>query len=291
MLPIVAGVVTALSFAVSVLASARASRAAGSQQTVAGVMLVGTVLVLPFALVASPLPVGLAKPIETILIAALSGAANVVGLLFAYAAYRIGAVGVVSTIGSSEGAIAAVISVLAGQALAPGSGVALAVVAVGVVLAATSGGGELEEGVTIDRRRSLRAAGLATCSAGLFGFGLFTTGYVSAPLPAAWVILPGRLIGFAAVAAPLLVTGRLHAPRSAIPVIILTGVVEIVGMTMFTIGARDDIAITAVLASMFAPIAAVAAFVLFRERLAPRQVLGVVLVVVGIAILGVLTGI
>ena len=62
-------------------------------------------------------------------------------------------------------------------------------------------------------------------------------------------------------------------------------------MTMFTIGARDDIAITAVLASMFAPIAAVAAFVLFRERLAPRQVLGVVLVVVGIAILGVLTGI
>jgi len=291
MLPIVAGVVTALSFAVSVLASARASRAAGSQQTVAGVMLVGTVLVLPFALVASPLPVGLAKPIETILIAALSGAANVVGLLFAYAAYRIGAVGVVSTIGSSEGAIAAVISVLAGQTLAPGSGAALAVVAVGVVLAATSGGGELEEGVTIDRRRSLRAAGLATCSAGLFGFGLFTTGYVSATLPAAWVILPGRLIGIAAVAAPLLVTGRLHAPRSAIPVIILTGVVEIVGMTMFTIGARDDIAITAVLASMFAPIAAVAAFVLFRERLAPRQVLGVVLVVVGIAILGVLTGI
>ena len=291
MLPIVAGVVTALSFAVSVLASARASRAAGSRQTVAGVMLVGTVLVLPFALVASPLPVGLAKPIETILIAALSGAANVVGLLFAYAAYRIGAVGVVSTIGSSEGAIAAVISVLAGQTLAPGSGAALAVVAVGVVLAATSGGGELEEGVTIDRRRSLRAAGLATCSAGLFGFGLFTTGYVSATLPAAWVILPGRLIGIAAVAVPLLVTGRLHAPRSAIPVIILTGVVEIVGMTMFTIGARDDIAITAVLASMFAPIAAVAAFVLFRERLAPRQVLGVVLVVVGIAILGVLTGI
>jgi multidrug transporter EmrE-like cation transporter len=42
---------------------------------------------------------------------------------------------------------------------------------------------------------------------------------------------------------------------------------------------------------MFAPIAAVAAFVLFRERLAPRQTVGIVLVVVGIAILGVLTGI
>jgi drug/metabolite transporter (DMT)-like permease len=35
-------------------------------------------------------------------------------------------------------------------------------------------------------------------------------------------------------------------------------------------------------------VAAVAAFVLFRERLAPRQILGIVLVVAGIAILGVL---
>jgi len=46
--------------------------------------------------------------------------------------------------------------------------------------------------------------------------------------------------------------------------------------------------LTAVLASMFAPIAAVAAFALFRERLAPRQILGIALVVVGIAVLGVL---
>jgi drug/metabolite transporter (DMT)-like permease len=291
MLPIVAGVVTALCFAVSVLASARASRAAGSQQTVAGVMLVGAVLVLPFALVISPLPASLPKPVETVLISTLAGAANVVGLLCAYAAYRIGAVGVVSTIGSTEGAIAAVISVLAGQALAPGSGAALAVIAVGVVLAATSGGGELEEGVAIDRQRSLRAAGLATCSAGLFGLGLFATGHVSATLPAAWVILPGRLVGVAAVAVPLLVSGRLHAPRAALPFMLLTGIVEVVGFTTFSIGAHEDIAVTAVLASMFAPIAAVAAFVLFRERLAPRQTAGIVLVVVGIAILGVLTGI
>ena len=291
MLPVVAGVVTALSFAISVLASARASRAAGSPQTVAGVMVVGAGLVLPFALIASPLPVGLAKPAETVLLAALAGAANVGGLLFTYAAYRLGAVGVVSTIASTEGAIAAVISVVAGQTLAPGSGAALVVVAVGVVLAATSGGGELEEGVAIDRGRSLRAAGLASCAACLFGLGLFTTGHVSATLPAAWVILPGRLVGVAAVAAPLYVTGRLHAPRSAVPFIVLTGFTEVVGFAMFTVGAHEDIAITSVLASMFAPIAAVAAFVLFRERLAPRQILGIALVVAGIAILGVLAGI
>jgi len=36
---------------------------------------------------------------------------------------------------------------------------------------------------------------------------------------------------------------------------------------------------------MFAPIAAVAAFLLFRERLARLQILGIAVVVVGVAIL------
>ena len=288
MLPIAAGVVTALFFATSVLASARASRVAGAPQTVAGVMVVGALLVLPVAVVATPLPAGLERPVETVLLAALAGGANVAGLLFTYAAYRIGAVGIVSTIGSTEGAIAAVISVLAGQALAPGSGPALAVVAVGVVLAATSGGGEIEEGVAIGRERSLRAAGLAACAACLFGLSLYTTGHVSATLPAAWVILPGRLVGVVAVAVPLYLTGRLRVPRSVLPFVVITGFVEVAGFTTFSIGARTDIAITSVLASMFAPLSAVAAFALFRERLAPRQIAGIVLVVAGIDILGVL---
>src|SRR6185312_1258062 len=144
MIPVLAGVVTAMFFATSVLASARASRVAGSAPTVAVVMLVGVVLTLPLALVVTPLPATLDRPGETLLLSALAGAANVGGLLFTYAAYRAGAVGIVATIGSTEGATAAVLSVLFGQVLAPGSGAALAVIAIGVALAATGGGGELE---------------------------------------------------------------------------------------------------------------------------------------------------
>ncbi len=288
MIPILAGVATAMFFATSVLASARASRVAGSAPTVAVVMLVGVVLTLPFALFVTPLPATLDRPGETVFLSALAGAANVGGLLFTYAAYRAGAVGIVATIGSTEGATAAVLSVLFGQVLAPGSGAALAVIAIGVALAATGGGGELEEGEPISRARSLRAAGLATCAACLFGFGLYTSGHVSATLPPAWVILPGRLVGVAAVAVPLFLTGRLRMPRPVLPFALLTGFVEVAGFVTFSTGARTDIAITSVLASMFAPVAAVAAFVLFRERLAPRQILGIVLVVAGIAVLGML---
>ena len=289
MLPILAGVATALFFATSALSSARASRRAGATPAVAGVMIVGIVLLTPIALILTPLPASPAVPPDAFVWAAVGGAANVGGLLLIYRALRIGAVGIVSTIASTEGALAAVISVLAGQTLAPGSGLALGVIAIGVVLAASGGGHEVEEGVVIDRARSLRAAGFAACAATVFGVGLFTIGHASATLPAAWIVLVGRLVGVVGVAVPLFVTGRLRLPRTAWPYILLTGCTEVGGYTFYAIGAHEDIALTAVLASMFAPLAAVAAFVLFRERLAPRQIAGIALAVVGIAILGVVT--
>jgi len=46
-----------------------------------------------------------------------------------------------------------------------------------------------------------------------------------------------------------------------------------------------------VLASMFAPMAALAAFVLFGERLARLQVAGIALVVGGVALLGAAGGV
>jgi drug/metabolite transporter (DMT)-like permease len=288
--PILAGSVTAVAYAVSTLGSARSSRLAGAVPAVAGVMLVGTILLLPIALFITPIPTTPAVPASSLIWAIIAGVANVGGLLLAYAAYRIGAVGIVSTIGSTEGAIAAVVSVAAGQALAPGSGPALALVVLGVVLAATSGGHELEEGVAISRAQSLRAAGLSACAAVLLGIGLFIAGQVSTSLPPAWVVLPGRMVGVVLVGIPLLLMGRARVPRAALPFILLTGLAEITGLTSFSVGARQDIAVTSVLGSMFAPMAAIAAFVLFRERLAPRQVAGIGLVVVGIALLGAFAG-
>ena len=53
----------------------------------------------------------------------------------------------------------------------------------------------------------------------------------------------------------------------------------------FTLGARDAIAISAVLASQFGVLAAVAAYVLFGERLSRRQTAGVAAIAVGVAAL------
>lgn len=281
MLAIVGGLAAALSFAVSTLVSARASRLVGAPVTVAGVMIVGLLIVLPVALV-TPFSTGAGSLVA----ATLSGAGNIGGLLLAYSAYRIGTVGVVATVASTEGAISAIISVLAGQRLAAGSGPILAVVATGVALAASGGGNEIEEGRRIDRRHSLQAAGMALLAAIMFGSGLYLAGSVSNDLPIAWVLLPSRILGCLVLALPLIATRRLGITRQALPFIVVCGIVEVTGFSAFTIGATENIAVTSVLASMFAPIAAVGSFLLFGERLNRRQVGGIVLVVAGVALLG-----
>jgi drug/metabolite transporter (DMT)-like permease len=50
-------------------------------------------------------------------------------------------------------------------------------------------------------------------------------------------------------------------------------------------GSRESIAVTAVMGSQFAALAAVAAFILFGERLGRIQITGVALIVVGVTVL------
>jgi drug/metabolite transporter (DMT)-like permease len=283
MIPILAGLGTALAFAVSVLVSARASRLIGSPSTLAGAMSVGLALGLPVALITAPVPDLAGSALVWVV---LAGFGNVIGLLLTYAAYRIGAVGIISTIDSTEGAIAAVIAVLAGEALAPAAVPILGLIATGVVLAASAGGEE--EGVAISRDRAIRAASLAIGSAVCFGVSLFGAGRAAGVLPIAWAILPARFVGVALVALPLLALGRFRMTRAALPYVVATGIAEIVGFLSFAIGAREAIAVTSVLSSMFAPVSAVAAFVVFRERLGPRQIAGIALVVCGVTGLGIL---
>lgn len=65
---------------------------------------------------------------------------------------------------------------------------------------------------------------------------------------------------------------------------------EVAGLVSFAFGARQGIAVAVVLGSQFAAISAVAAYVLFRERLARLQLAGVVVIVAGVTILSAIRG-
>ena len=79
-------------------------------------------------------------------------------------------------------------------------------------------------------------------------------------VPVAWVALPARLVGLVVVVLPLLLQRRLRLTRAALPLVVIAGVGEILGSMLSAWGARESIAIAAVLGSQFAAIAAVVAF-------------------------------
>lgn len=275
MIAVLGGLGAAACWSVGTLSAARASREVGPSLVLAWVMLVGLVVNAPLAL-AGGIPASLHG--TRVVWFVVAGAANVGGLLLAYDAMRLGKVSIVAPITSTEGAIAAVLAVVDGEALHAASAVLLAAVAAGVVLASrTAVDGRAEHPV----RATLLAVGAALS----FGVGLFATGHLSGDLPIAWAMFPPRLVGAAVVTAPRLARRRLRVPRSVLPFLALSGLCEIGGFASYTAGARHSIAIAAVLASQFAALAALLAFALFRERLSRTQVAGIAVVVAGIALL------
>jgi drug/metabolite transporter (DMT)-like permease len=310
-LAILGGLGAAAAWAVSLLCSSRSSRLIEPMAVVAWVMLVGLVITAPIA-AATGVPSNLHGSALAWLI--LAGAGNVAGLVVNYYALRAGQVSLVAPLVSTEGAIAAIISVLAGQTLELSVAFTLLLIALGVGLASVpapavgargaavpagvSAGGDpalpalpapaLRDATLPDGGRHASAVVFAILAAISFGASLYATGRAGAVLPASWVVLSARVVGAVALALPLALTGRLRLTARAAPFVIASGVAEVVGFFSYTFGARHGIAIAAVLSSQFAVLALAASYVLFGERLSRVQLAGVACVVLGVAALSAL---
>lgn len=281
----------------------------GSRVVLGWVMVVGVIVGLPIAVV-SPAP----KTLEpsTLALLGLAGICYVVGLQLTYAALRIGKVSIVAPIVATEGAVAALIAVVLGDRIGIAAGLMLAVIAAGVILSTLERGrsdvpagdfdmvadaldgppGEVPPAVTATGERPVdarRAALLSVGAALVFGVGLVAAGKSAVLVPVAWVAVSARLVGIVVVVIPLVMQGRLRVTRAALPLVVIAGVGEVIGSMLSAWGSRDSIAITAVMGSQFAAIAAVAAYFLFGERLGRRQVTGVALIVGGVTVLAAVT--
>ncbi len=276
MIAILGGLGAALAWAASGLCSSRSSRMVGSPSVVAWMALTGLLLTGPVVL-AEGVPARLGAPQAGWLL--LAGGGNVAGLLLAYLAFRAGDVSLVSPLLSTEGAIAALIAFLAGEHLGAATALTLLAIAAGVALAARP---PAEHATRRHLREVVLVAGLAAVC---FGASLYATGRVSGQLPLAWVVLPARLVGAIVVALPLAISGHLRLTRPALPLVVISGVCEVIGFASYSLGARHDIAVAAVLSCQFAAISAVVAYLLFRERLGRPQLAGVIVTLVGVTVL------
>jgi uncharacterized membrane protein len=280
-LAILGGVGAAAAWAISTLCSSRSSRLIDPRGVVAWVMLIGLVITAPLAAI-SGVPARLHGP--TLIWLILAGAGNVGGLIVNYYALRIGQVSLVAPIVSTEGAIAAVIAVIAGASLAVSVAATLCVIVLGLGLASVPA----PDAALADAARHPKVVLLAVVATLSFGISLYATGRAAAALPASWVVLSARLIGAVALALPLAVAGRLRLTRHAVPLVVASGLAEVAGFYSYTWGSRHGLAVAAVLSSQFAVIAVAASYVLFGERLSRVQLAGAACVLVGVAALSAL---
>ena len=215
---------------------------------------------------------------------ALAGVGNVGGLLLAYMAMRAGRVALVAPVLSSEGAMAALIAILVGESIAPRVGVTLVVIVLGIALAAIPGG---SGGESVHHRHG-HSIVFALGGALAFGASLYAAGRAGSALPAAWVAAAARLVGVPVLVVPLALTGRLQLTRAAVPLVLVSGVTEVIGFYSYTAGARHGIAIAAVISSQFGALAALVGFLIFGERLSRVQICGVLITVAAVAVLSAL---
>jgi drug/metabolite transporter (DMT)-like permease len=281
MIAILGGLGAAVAWAVSTLCSSRSSRLIHPQSVAAWMMLVGLVITGPAAAL-DGVPRALHGSVLVWLV--VSGAGNVLGLVLVFHALRIGHVSLIAPLVSTEGAIAAMIALLAGESLAPAVAGTLALTAVGVCIASIPA----SDMTDASRAKHPASVGLAAAAALVFGVSLYATGRAGAQLPSSWVVLSARLFGTLTLALPLAFRGQLELVRGAAKFVVASGICEVLGFYSYTLASRHGIAVAAVLSSQFAAFTLLGAYLLFGERLSRSQLAGVGCVFVGVAALSAL---
>ncbi len=277
------GLLAALVWAAGNLAASRGSRLMAPNSLLAGVSLAGVALCLPLLIAEGP-PHD--SSFSGLFWLTLGGAANIAGLSLLYIAYRAGDVALVAPICSTEGAIAAVIAIAAGERVQASVVILLVVIVLGVVRAAD---GDTVR-IALAGRLNWTVVTVTCVGAIIFGVSLYATGRASSREQFGWIAASPRLVGVICVTLPLLLRGRLRMTRAGAPVLLLSALCEVGGFSLYSVAAQRSLAVAAVLGSLFAAFAVVGGTVLFGERMNRGQCLGVATIVLGVAALGALTG-
>jgi drug/metabolite transporter (DMT)-like permease len=283
---VIFGLAAALGWGCSDLLAAIGSRRMGSRATVMVAQIVGLLCFGLLWIVTTP---EWRLPARDVVILLGSGCFAGIAYFTAYRGLELGPVALVSPIASAFAAVTVLLAVvLLGESLGPIllSGVVLTIV--GVVLAST----DLRR-FEVEAKRHRR--GLPYAFAAMVGFGV--AAFVSGSLAKDYGWLPpialsrvGSLILITAVT--LAMRGRERggmrriSPRN-LGIAAVAGVTDIIGVVAYSRGSELGlISIVAAVSATFTLIPVAGGILLFSERPAPNQLVGLVLVIGGLATLG-----
>jgi drug/metabolite transporter (DMT)-like permease len=247
---------------------AQATRNVGLFATLFGSLLIGLLAIAPAALfVATP-----DWTLKGVLLAVVAGAGSMCGYLLAFRAFRDGAVGVVAPIVACEGGFAAIFAIAAGEEVTGMVAAFLPVAVVGVVLVAMGRGG------------GRAAVPPAVASSLVWGGVLVLSAPVADDLGVYWGFLLIRLSAFAFVLPFALRTGAWRSWTRDPWRVLIWGLADAAAYLLFVAAAeRGPVSVAAVLVAQFATVAVLVGRFQGGERLLPRQLIGVALVIVAVS--------
>lgn len=221
--------------------------------------------------------------------AVIAGTLYAVGDAFFFRAVDSWLVALVTPIVACSGAVGALLAVVAGEPLAAATALGLAFIVVGLIAVATPG---VEVVGTDDRAGpQLKSIGLAAAAAAAFGAVLFVSGKTAGGDPL-WLVAIARGCAIPIVAALCITTRQGFAvPQGAWPWVISGGAFDALGYAAFIEGSGYDLPVASIALSQYAAIAALGGVFLLRERFTVHQGVGVVLMLIGAAVVAAYVGI
>jgi drug/metabolite transporter (DMT)-like permease len=282
----VLGLVAALLWGVGDLLARFAGRAIGPLRTLFYAELAGAIVLTGWLLTETSGGIGLSSLSLPLLgVGILAGLLHLLGSYALTAALTVGTISLVMPIASGYGAVSAALAILAGEPVTTLSLAGIIVTVLGVALAgagkAETSGSDVGAGI-----------GWAMVAALGFGFGFWMQGAFLIPvigsLPSVWLFLVIGIITMSGAALTGLVGSLAFPPRDAILVTFGSGSLAIAAYVAVALGfALGQIAIVAVLSTLSSVVTAILGYVVLGERLAPRQLVGVALIIIGIVIINI----
>ena len=247
-----------------------------------GLQLVGTIVLAAMLALLGRWPTLSLDQLPLALALSITG---VVGILLLYRGLALGPIAVVSPIGAAYVAVAVLLVVgLLGERLSPGQAIGIGVTFFGILLTATDG-----RSLATALGRPLPGVWFALVAMLTLGGWSAVMAYGTRSQDGLGLILLQRVIGATVLVVVLAargdLAGRLDRPTAGL--VAASGSLDTLANVLFVLGVQSgSAAIVATASGVYPMVTTVLAIVLLRERLAPNQVLGVVVLLGGLVALG-----
>lgn len=275
------GLVAALGWGIADYLAAVTARRIGTFRTTLGMQASSLVIFAAILAGTGQLPVLSA---DAVVAALVMGALGALMLAALYRALALGPIAIVSPVAAANAAVTVLLAVvLLREMLSPPQLAGIAATLAGIALASTDLRVVRE---TLGRpSEGVRLALVSMVGFGVLGFLLATSSRAFGPLGMVLLLRAGTTLFLILFG---LTRGVASAvPRGALPVVLLIGVLDTSANVAFGLGAVSGYAsIVATGASAYPLIPFALGVTLLRERIAPNQILGVALLVGGLATLG-----